>query len=621
LQIGAIAIGLFVGLGLSIPLARGDAKPGTIPVSEIKEGMKGYGLTVFHGTEPERFDVEVIGVLHNFRPGQELILVKTPHPRLNITKNVRGMSGSPIYLDGGRLAGAYAYSWALFPTEPVAGVTPIAPMLAEMRRAIPPGFWPLEGAAPLPSAGGAPPPRPMHAAGPTTYDGTPGEYDLEAHSKQIAQRMGNFGDPSRALIPSATPLLMAGVGDRAAAYVRKLVEPLGLEPLQAGGGQAPITPGTPSHFVNGGAIGVQFVTGDISMMGMGTVTHVEGAKLCGFGHPMFEAGNTAMPTSIGRVLWIYASDNHSTKIGEVARPLGALVNDRQSAIVADENAKAPMFPMSVRVVGAPGAPKDFWRADVAEERFMTPSLAASVLGSVVEATVSERRDVTWKMMSKLSVRGHGTIELEDFGVAIGGLPDPGDWGHARIVRAVGDVINNPWEQTRIERIESVLSVQYTRDLWRLRGVDTLDEVVDAGQSARLVLHLVPFAGPEIRKTVDVKLPAELAGKDVEIEVLPGYETNPDTPAPENLNELLANETAESAIPRSVVLQFKVPLQGVAYRGHVAPRLPPFALDSLRPLHSDTGPEPFTSYARTVIPLEKYIEGHDKVKVRVRTTFR
>ncbi|HRG99627.1 MAG TPA: SpoIVB peptidase S55 domain-containing protein, partial [Polyangiaceae bacterium] len=124
----ALAAGLALSLALTVPMAHGDDKPRTIPTSEIREGMKGYGLTVFKGTAPERFDVEVVGVLHNFRPSQELILVKTPHPRLNVTKNVRGMSGSPIYLDG-RLAGAYAYSWAMFQVEPVAGVTPIAPML------------------------------------------------------------------------------------------------------------------------------------------------------------------------------------------------------------------------------------------------------------------------------------------------------------------------------------------------------------------------------------------------------------------------------------------------------------------------------------------------------------
>jgi hypothetical protein len=394
-----------------------------------------------------------------------------------------------------------------------------------------------------------------------------------------------------------------------------------MEALQGGGSASAPTPDTPQHFVEGGAIGVQFVTGDIAMTGIGTVTHVEGTRLCAFGHPMFEAGNTAMPTSVARILLMYASENRSTKIGEVARPLGALVNDRQSAIVVDENVQAPMFPMSVEVKGAQGAPKSSWHANVAEERFMSASLVATVFGSVVEATVNERRDVTWKMKSKVTIRGHGTIELEDFGVAIGGLPDPGDWGHSRAVRIVGDVINNPWEMARVEKIESVLSVEYTRDLWRLRGVEVLDEAVDAGQSARLVLHLVPFVGAEVTKTVDVRMPAELAGKDVEIEVMPGYDVIPELPAPESLDDLLANETKQSALPRSIAVQLKVPSQGVTFHGHVAQRLPPFALDSLRPLHSDVGPDPFTTYVRTVVPLDKYVDGHDKVRVKVRPVVR
>ncbi len=148
--LGAIITGTLVAVGAGVPIARGDAKSPTIPVSEIKEGMKGYGLTVFKGTQPERFDVEVIGVLHRFRPGEPLIVIKTPNPRLDVVKTVRGMSGSPIYLDG-RLAGAYSYSLAAFEVEPVAGVTPIDLMLTEMRRPVPAGFWPIARAEPLPA--------------------------------------------------------------------------------------------------------------------------------------------------------------------------------------------------------------------------------------------------------------------------------------------------------------------------------------------------------------------------------------------------------------------------------------------------------------------------------------
>lgn len=626
LPIGALAVGLLAGLGLTIPLAHGDAKPSLISVDEIKDGMKGYGLTVFKGTQPERFDVEVVGVLRNFRPSQELILVKTPHPRLNVTKNVRGMSGSPIYLDG-RLAGAYAYSWAAFQVEPVAGVTPIAPMLSEMRRPIPAGFWPLEGNGPLP---GATPVSAKHAsatpAGPgtgaTAFDGAPGTYDLETHAQQVASRLSMGLDPTRPVRPAATPLLLAGMSDRSMALVQKLFAPLGLEPVQAGGGgDGKQDPNAPLHYVDGGALGVQMASGDVSFMGLGTVTHVEGAKLCGFGHPMMEAGVSALPTAIGRVHWIFASDQHSSKIGEAARPLGALVQDRQSAVVVDESKVAPMFPMSMEIRGADGIPKKSWNVRIADDRFMSGSLVASVLGSIVDASVNERRDVTWHLKTKLSVRGHGTIDLEDFGVAVGGMPDAGDFAHSKIGRAVGEVLNNPWENTHIDKVEGIITVDYKRELWKLRGVDVLDPVVDVGQPARLRVHLVPFAGPEITKVLEVRFPEELAGRDVDVEIAPGYAVVPDLAAPQNLTDLLANSTKQSALPKSLVVQYRTRSQGVAYRGHVAERLPSFALDALRPWTSDVAPDAFASYTRIVTPLERYVDGSDRVRVRVKAVVR
>jgi hypothetical protein len=626
LPIGALAVGLLAGLGLTIPLAHGDAKPSTISVDEIKDGMKGYGLTVFKGTQPERFDVEVVGVLRNFRPSQALILVKTPHPRLNVTKNVRGMSGSPIYLDG-RLAGAYAYSWAAFQVEPVAGVTPIAPMLTEMRRPIPPGFWPLEGGAPLPGTAAA---KPKHAAntpigpgtGTTAFDGAPGAYDLETHAQQVAARLSMGTDPSKPVRPAATPLLLAGMSDRSMALVQKLFGPLGLEPVQAGGGgDGKQDPNAPMHYVDGGALGVQMASGDVSFMGLGTVTHVEGTKLCGFGHPMMEAGVSALPAAIGKVHWIFASDQHSSKIGEAARPLGTLVQDRQSAVVVDETKVAPMFPMSLEIHGAPGIPKAAWNMKIADDRFMSGSLVASVLGSVVDASINERRDVTWHLKTKLTVRGHGTIDLEDFGVAVGGMPDAGDFAHSKIGRAVGEVLNNPWEPTNVEKIEGTITVDYKRELWKLRGVDVLDPVVDVGQPARLRVHLVPFAGPEVTKIVEVRFTEEHAGKDIDVELAPGYTVVPDLAAPQNLAELLANSTKQTVLPKSLVVQYRTRSQGVAYKGHVAERLPSFALDALRPWSSDVAPDAFASYARVITPLDRYLDGSDRVRVRVKPIVR
>jgi hypothetical protein len=617
----ALATGALAALGVAVPLARGDAKPSTISVSEIHDGMKGYGLTVFKGTQPERFDVEVIGILHHFRPGEELIVIKTPNARLDVVKTVRGMSGSPIYLDG-RLAGAYAYSMSSFEIEPVAGVTPIGLMLAEMRRPIPAGFWPLERSVPLPGGQPSRPPLRQAHASTLSFDGAPGTYDLFAHGRQLAERLGNRQEPSQAMSRSATPLMTAGVGDRALVALRRLVEPLGLDPLQGGGGTDVPDPDAPTHFVNGGGLGVELSRGDVSIMGLGTATYIDGAgKVAGFGHPMLNGGDSAIPTCIGRVLWVNASALASHKVGECARPLGTLVQDRQTAIVLDENVTAPTIPVDIDIVGAVGAPKTHWHADVTDDKFMGPGLASVVLGSVIEATTAERRDLTWKLTTTVDIAAHGTVTLEDVGVSAGGAPDDAEWAHSRLVSTIGDVLNNPWEHARITKVAARFEVKYARDLWRLRGAELLDPVVDAGSKARLRLHLVPQHGSEVTRTVEVPLPSELAGKDVEVEVVPGYDVAPELAPPEGLDELLANEPRQTVTPRSLVLQFRVPSQGIAYRGHVTERLPMFTLDSLRPQNSNDGPEAFQSWSRTVVPTDYYVEGRDKVKVKVRSVVR
>jgi hypothetical protein len=271
--------------------------------------------------------------------------------------------------------------------------------------------------------------------------------------------------------------------------------------------------------------------------------------------------------------------------------------------------------------GADGAPKNSWHVQIAEEKFLSPSFAAAALGSAVEATISEKRDMSWTIHSTLAIHGRGAIELDDFGVAIGGMPDEGELARTRLVRALGEVLNNPWENAGIDGVESHLTVQYARDLWRMRGVELLDEVVDGGQKARIRVHLVPFDGREIVREVEIAMPQELAGKEAEVEILPGYEVAPDVASPENLTELIANETRQSFLPKSIVVQVRVPSVGVLYHGHVAPDLPGFALDALRPLHSDTGPEPYASYVRAVVPVEHFVEGHDKVRVKVRQAMR
>src|SRR5205807_9906637 len=98
-----------------------------MPLSEIKDGMKGYGLTVVKGDRIDRFEVEVIGVVPHSSPARSSILVRVSGLGLEQSGIVAGMSGSPVFFDG-RLAGAVASAWG-FSKQPIGSVTPIESML------------------------------------------------------------------------------------------------------------------------------------------------------------------------------------------------------------------------------------------------------------------------------------------------------------------------------------------------------------------------------------------------------------------------------------------------------------------------------------------------------------
>ena len=100
----------------------------TLPFSELEVGMTGVGRTVWSGAQVEEFKVEIVALLPNVLPQRNLIMVRCSGGPLAEAGVSQGMSGSPIYVRG-RLIGALAYSWG-FSKEAIAGVTPIAEMLA-----------------------------------------------------------------------------------------------------------------------------------------------------------------------------------------------------------------------------------------------------------------------------------------------------------------------------------------------------------------------------------------------------------------------------------------------------------------------------------------------------------
>jgi hypothetical protein len=593
-----------------------------MPVEDVRPGMKGYGLTVFTGTRPERFDVEVIATLRNFRPKMDLILIKTPHPRLEVARTVAGMSGSPIFING-KMIGAYAYGW-YYNIEPIAGVTPIESMLTELRRPIPPALAP-KGAAPLPGStarGGGHEPRP----GLNTYKGPLLGYDLRRHAAQIAERTGPALAPpaGTSLRAAGTDVMVAGMSSRALALLGELFAPIGLRAVQAGGagGQASAEPDAPKRYVDGGVLTVQMVSGDVSVSALGTVTHVAGDKLVAFGHPMLFGGIEALPTALGRVHWVLAAQNRSFKIGEPTVSLGTLVNDRQAAIVVDTAHDAPVFPVSVDIDGVPGSPFPHWSMEVGDDPFLAPSMVALAIGSALETTTAERGEMTWRAASVVDIEGYGQLRIEDFGAGSRSPIGPSDISRARVGRALGALLNNPWEVPHIKAVRTRVSVKLEREVLQLRGAQVVEPEIDAGQPAHIRLTLNEYQGGTVVKDVEVPLPRSLAGKTVKIQLQPAYLVDRLVPAPESMRELVQALGKVDFPSEAIVASFELPDEAAAtFRGLVAERLPPGAVDMLRSSSQSVTPELFTAQRQVAIPIDGFLAGSDTVEVKVREVLR
>jgi len=626
--LGGAVIAAGVGFAVETP-----AQSTYMSVKDVKPGMKGHGLTVFSGHEPTKFGVEVISTLNNFQPNQDLFIIKTEHPRLDVAHTVAGMSGSPIYIDG-KMIGAYAYGW-LFGVEPIAGVTPIQNMLDDLKRPVPKQLIPGLKNSLLPDPKGRDGKQAQlgrlkkrygkHLPRTTSHrfqGGDMADYDLRDHAKQVAGHVSpSLKAPTgMGLRAASTDVMAGGLSPRSLKLAQELLEPSGMTVLQAGGGgqtKPELMAKAPKSYVDGGAITVQLVRGDVSMSGLGTVTNVVGDKLVAFGHPMINGGIEALPVALGHVHWILATANRSFKIGEPTRPLGTLVNDRQASIVIDTKVTAPVFPVHVKVNGVPGAPKTDWNMEVSHDPFFAPSFVAVGMGSALETTASERNDKTWRAKSKVTVAGYGTMEFEDFGAGNRAPIGAGDMARSRMVGAIGAVLNNPWEVGRITNVEMEIDITPKREVMYLKSVQVLDTELDPGEPARIRLTFQPWLGEDEVQTIEVPIERSMAGQTVSIRLTPGYQMQRVVAPPENLAELIDVLPKVNYPGQSLIASYSVEGTDAAHKGKVAHELPPYAQAMLTPSTDSESPSMRSSMRHHLMMMKRFVIGAQSITVQVR----
>ena len=585
-----------------------------MPLSDVRPGMVGQALTVFQGTKPEPFKVKVVSVMRNFLPKQDIILIRAEDPRVEFSGIVAGMSGSPVYIDG-KLVGAVSYAWS-FAKEPLGGVTPIESMLAERsrpRRVTKEYFAQAGGPqGPQVSADGTPRLPAALRASAASHDGF-GAPDALARGLGLPPMGPAANDGQPKLVRAAVPLSVAGFTPRTVGELTDELRPTGLVPMQAGGGRRPGPPAA-GHVEPGSAIGVELVRGDMSTVATGTVTYINGSDVLAFGHPMFGIGEVYLPLVDAEIHAFLPSLSNSFKMSSPLNEVGTLVQDRPSCIIGDLDARSTMLPVDVRVAGPGGEPRLF-HAEIARNRRLTPMLASMVVGNAIADAEPDVTDMIVTVTSKVGVKGFAPLELRDQIFSPEGVSSHA-LASSRGLRAMGELLFNPFEPVVLDRMDVDVRVEYRRDVAEIVGISLPAQDIHAGDTVDLRVTMRPYAGAEYIETVPVIIPRSVAGQTVKIEVSTGAAVKPDVPEAESLPVYIDN-LRKSYSASAIVVTLQTPDDGASLRGRLISGLPASALDTLRPGNQTRRADAYHIADRTIFPARQLVSGKEELTIAIK----
>ncbi len=486
-QLGTFALLLTLVVGAGAAFA-----DDTMPFSQVKAGMKGYGLTVFEGSKLEKFDVEIIGVLNNIGPGQNLILARVDSPVVRRAGVIAGMSGSPIYIDG-KVIGALAYAWQ-FAKEPVAGITPIDEMLRIAQNNE------TSANAVVPAA------APRMTGSEFLQSIATGKTDA------VFQKLvGDLGMKPVSTVGAAKsiaiPVSLASFSPETIARFSPYFDQMGCVAVPSGStttsDQGKLEAGAAPAFKPGDPIAGVLLNGDFTVAATGTVTHVDGNRVYAFGHPFLDMGQISFPMARAEIVGFMPSLASSFKFANTGEVIGALNQDRSAGIMGVVGEKAKMIPVDLTVEGS-GINKTY-HVNVVRHPQLAPLMLAMAADSVVANAQRAAGERTVVLESEIKLKGFDPIVLHE------------GWAGAQARQAIpqylaviaGYLMSNEFQRADIESIKLHLVHEdevKTAHILEATLLPPENGRVSPGDTVKVRALLKPYRGESFTEMFDVKIP-------------------------------------------------------------------------------------------------------------------
>ena len=460
-------------------------------IKEVKPGMRGYGLTVFQGTQIDTFYVEVLGIMKNiFYAKHDLIMVRVSGPYVDDAGVIAGMSGSPIYIDG-KLVGALAYSFGQLPKEPIAGITPIGQMLA-IQDAVTYDSQPKDG-------------EPVDQSG-------SGLREMRAPVQPVGP---SFDTPF--LKPISVPMVFSGFNPAAVKLFENTFRQKGLIPLMGGGGsiQTEETENIPridEHTLEpGAAVGAQLIRGDFNMAGTGTVTYRNDKTILAFGHPYLWSGALNIPMTQADIITVIPDQASSTKIGNVTKVVGAVLWDHTNGLYGKLGDTAQMIPVEIAFhVG--NQLVNTYQFDVMMSTAWTPTLVNMGVANTILGNGRLGGERTIRLAGRVVMRGYPDIMLDDlFSGQLTLLSMT-----TNVTRMLNTVLDNRFVTPHIESLNLTIRSTSDRRTAVIEGVWYNQNEVHPGDELEVSVFLRPYRADRIIKKIKIPVPKHLERGTVQI---------------------------------------------------------------------------------------------------------
>jgi hypothetical protein len=574
------------------------------PLESIKPGQTGYGKTVFEGARVDTFQVEILGVLKNVGPKQNLILARLSGGPIARTGVFAGMSGSPVYIED-KLVGAVAYAFP-FAKEPFAGITPIREMVDIFKE------------KPASRSRGARRVNPQKMYAVTQLPSFLSHFELPQFF--VEPSLTRRQDLGR-LQPIATPLNVSGFSPGSIQQFSSQLGRLGLLPVR-GIGTARMEEYEDAPLQPGSTISVQLVRGDIDISASGTATHIQGDRIYGFGHPFLSIGYTDLPLNKGAVLTIIPNLMTSEKVSAPAGFIGSIKQDRATGIMGVAGEESQLIPVQLRLHTSRNELKEL-NFEVVTDNFLTPFLISF---AVHNSIVSSERSIggqTLRLKCTISIRGQSDINFES---SVSDLVSSSVFAALAAASPVNFLLNSGFEELVMEKIDvEITAVEQTREatvekVWQ----DQLE--VDAGEEVHLTVFLRQANGDTIVEKYPVKIPEEISSGPLKIVVADGVSlTKKDAEAgvgefiPESLQQLIK---AINNLKKNDRLYIRLARDqaGAIISGEGMPDLPPslLAIYSSRKTAGELTPMGEVIYIEHELPATEFVlNGGQEISVNVK----